>query len=224
MNEIEALIELWEIDNIIFDLDGTLVDTLNQHIKAFQILFQKLNLEIPYEKIAENMGRTPKDTLLSLLPDLKNDYNKLIRMANEKETILSTLLSEITIFDGAVDILTFLQNKKLPLCLASSTPEFNVVKILKESKLMTFFQVIVTGEDITRGKPDPEVFLVAARKAKRLPSKSLVIGDSPHDILAGKNAQMKVIAILTGKHQKKDILTCNPDRIYPSLKDLLRKM
>ena len=87
---IDDCIEKWGIKYIIFDLDGTLVDTLDKHILAFIKLFQENNLSISKERISENMGRTPKDTLLTLIPELKTNQNKLITLANRKEEILTT--------------------------------------------------------------------------------------------------------------------------------------
>jgi len=81
--QINSLLIKWNIQCVIFDLDGTLVDTLDKHIQAFEILFSELNIDITYEAIAENMGRTPKDTLKSLMPEQTKD-NTLFSILNTK--------------------------------------------------------------------------------------------------------------------------------------------
>jgi len=220
--QINSLLKKWNIQCVIFDLDGTLVDTLDKHIQAFEILFSELNIDITYEAIAENMGRTPKDTLKSLMPEQTKDKEKLEQLASKKEIILSDLLkSNIALFDGALALVDLLKEMDLPLCLASSTPEFNVMKMLKAVELDQHFNVIITGEDITIGKPNPQVFLNAAKKANISPQYCLVIGDSPHDIQAANAAGMKIIAVNTGKHDLHKIEIKSVDKIVTSLVELL---
>lgn len=219
--QINSLIKQWKIRCVIFDLDGTLVDTLDKHIQAFDILFNEINVSISYRAIAENMGRTPKDTLRSLVPKLVKDNSTLEQLASKKELILSELLDQITLFDGVIELLNHLKDMDMPLCLASSTPKYNVIKMLKAVDLEQYFKVIITGEDITVGKPNPQAFLKAAKKANIIPQHCLVIGDSPHDIQAANNAGMKIIAVNTGKHDLYKIEIKNVDKIISSFVELL---
>ncbi|HUT80510.1 MAG TPA: HAD family phosphatase [Candidatus Bathyarchaeia archaeon] len=221
MSLLNSFLLQWKIKGIIFDLDGTLIDTLDKHIQAFQLLFDEINKPITYEKIAENMGRTPRDTLLTLIPELQNDKNQLDFLAKRKEEILTNLLNHIPKFPGAENLLQYVKKLPLTICLASSTPIYNVIKMLQEASIENYFQVIITGEDITIGKPNPEIFLKAAKKGKIPPNQCLVIGDSPHDILAAKKAGMKVIAVTTGKHSVTEVEKENPDLLISSLKELL---
>ncbi len=218
---IDSLIKQWKIRCIIFDLDGTLVDTLDKHIQAFEILFTEIALDISYEAIAENMGRTPKDTLKSLIPELAKDNKKLEQLALKKEMILSNLLDRIPIFDGAIKLLDYLKGIDMPLCLASSTPKYNVMKMLKAVKMDQYFKVIITGEDITIGKPNPQAFLKAAKKVNIVPKHCLVLGDSPHDIEAANNARMQIIAVNTGKHDLHKVKVKKSNNIISSLVELL---
>lgn len=221
LTRINSLINEWKIQCVIFDFDGTLIDTLDKHIQAFETLFAEINIDVSYEAIAENMGRTPKDTLKSLIPKLVKDTEKLEQLASKKEMILSSLLDEIPLFDGAISLLAYLKDMDLPLCLASSTPKYNVLKMLKTVELDQYFKVIITGEDITIGKPNPQVFLKAAKKANITPQHCLVIGDSPHDIQAANAAGMKIIAVNTGKHDLYKIEIKKADLIVSSLVELL---
>ncbi len=217
---INNLIEKWGIKCIIFDLDGTLVDTLDKHIEAFAKLFKEINKKIPRKCISENMGRTPKDILLTLIPELKEDRETLGKYAIRKEEILTTLLDIIPLFKGAKEILEYLKEIKIPRALASSTPKFNVDKMLKSAGIYQYFDVIITGEDITVGKPNPEIFLKAMEKSNFTNSECVIIGDSPHDVHAAKNAEMKIIAVNTGKHSFKELHDTKPDIIVRSLIEL----
>lgn len=221
MRYIDSLIQKWKIKCIIFDLDGTLVNTLDKHIEAFRILFKEINRKISYEEIAENMGRTPKDILLTLLPELTSDKNQLENLSRRKEEILTKLLKDITKFPGSIEILDYLKNLKIKICLASSTPLFNVSKMIKNACLSNYFDVIISGEDITIGKPNPEVFLKASEIAKICKEFCLIIGDSPHDIDAAKAAGIKIIAITTGIHTIEQVKEAKPNYIISSLTDLL---
>ena len=221
MTKLETIVKEWQTKCIIFDLDGTLVDTLDKHIEAFKILFKELKISIEEERIAENMGRTPKDTLLTLLPELKNDKDKLVDYAEKKEEILTDLLDETECFIGAFDVLTKVKQMDLIIALASSTPKYNVEKMLRSAGILEFFNVIITGEDITIGKPNPEAFLKAAEKAHCSVEQCFVIGDSPHDIEAAKNAKMKIVAVKTGKHTEELLREKEPDVLIDLLSDLL---
>ncbi len=220
MIPLKSLLIKWNIKSIIFDLDGTLIDTLDLHIQAFQLLFEEINELIPYEKIAENMGRTPRDTLLTLLPRLQENKNQLEFLAKRKEEILTNLLDHIPKFPGVIELLQYIQKMQLIICLASSTPKYNVMKMLQGASIDHYFQVIITGEDITIGKPNPEIFLKAAEKAGISYETCLVIGDSPHDVIAAKKAGMKIIAVLTGKHSFEEVQKEQPDLLISSLKEL----
>ncbi|MBN1330809.1 MAG: HAD family phosphatase [Candidatus Heimdallarchaeota archaeon] len=221
MNLLNNLLLKWNIKSIIFDLDGTLIDTLDLHIQAFQILFKEINKSLSYEKIADNMGRTPRDTLLTLIPELRNNKNQLDFLAKRKEEILTNLINKITKFPGANNLLEYVRKLKLTICLASSTPKYNVIKMLQGASIEDYFQVIITGEDISIGKPNPEIFLKAAEKSGIQPKNCLVIGDSPHDIIAAKKAGMKVIAVTTGKHSIPELKKENPDWLIFTLKELM---
>ncbi|NHK31036.1 MAG: HAD family phosphatase [Asgard group archaeon] len=221
MRLIDTLLQKWKIKCIIFDLDGTLVDTLDKHIEAFKILFKEINHKITYDEIAVNMGRTPKDILLSLKPDLKSDKKRLESLSQRKEEILTTLLTNIPKFPGSKDILEYLKKNGIKLCLASSTPQFNVSKMLKSVGFSNYFDVIITGEDITVGKPNPEVFLKTAKRALINKKFCLIIGDSPHDIEAAKAADIKIIAVTTGKHTVEQVRNAKPSYLISTLNELL---
>lgn len=221
MVNINKLLKKWNIKCVIFDLDGTLTDTLDLHIKAFQILFHELNVSIVKDKIEENMGRTPKDTLKTLIPKLVSSEQQLKLLAEKKERNLRELLDNIELFPGAKALIKKAKDFGETICLASSTPKDNVFKILSETTLRKEFDVIVTGEEITIGKPNPQIFLKAAKKAKKSRKECLVIGDSTHDISAAKQANMKIIAVTTGKHSLEQLKVLKPNLIIHSLKELV---
>jgi len=218
---LDSLIKKWQIKCIIFDLDGTLVNTLDKHILAFQKLFQELKLNYSQKEISKNMGRTPKDILLTLIPELKYHEEKLNYFALKKEEILTNLLDEIPLMKGSIELLNNINTKKLFLALASSTPKFNVDKIINVTKIGQYFNLIITGEDITIGKPNPEIFLKVTEKLNIKPKECVVIGDSTHDVLAARNCSMRIIAVTTGKHNKREISLLKPDYILKSLKELI---
>ncbi|NHJ86492.1 MAG: HAD family phosphatase [Asgard group archaeon] len=221
MTLITELIKKWNITGIVFDLDGTLVNTLDCHIEAFLELFKELGIAIPYIEIVQNMGRTPKDILLTLIPEIVSQNNKLEIYADRKEELLTKLLENVPVINGAIEILSYLKEINVKMCLASSTPMYNVSKMLEKAKIKEYFEAVVTGEDITIGKPNPEVFLIAAKKINAKPESCIIIGDSPHDIEAGKNARMKAIAVATGKHKIETLRECKPDYLIKTLLELI---
>jgi len=218
---IEALIDTWGVKCVILDLDGTLVDTLDMQVEAFLKVAKEVGYETPRDHIEQNMGRTPKDVLRTIMPGIKG--SKLTYYAQRKEDILTGLIEEEDVhpLPGAVELLGRLKQSGLPLVLASSTTLRNVRKILQVAGLVCYIDLMVTAEDIVVGKPDPEIFIKAVAKGGSDPGHSLVIGDSVHDIAGAILAGCLTIAVASGKHTPEQLSGLKPNLTVGSLTMLL---
>jgi HAD superfamily hydrolase (TIGR01549 family) len=216
---IETMIERLKIKCVIFDLDGTLVDTLELHVEAFLRVVRGMGIEVPRDRIEQNMGRTAKDVLRTIVPGI--DDAGLAYYAEMKEDILTELLGEIHPLPGSVELLMRLKNLGVPLVLASSTTSVNVIKILQVTGLIDYFDRMVTAENIATGKPDPDVFIKAAAKGGAQPNYCLVIGDSIHDIAAALGAGCIAVAVASGKHTREQLSALGPKLTVSDLTELL---
>lgn len=219
MTYIETMIERLKIKCVIFDLDGTLVDTLELHVEAFLRVVRGMGIEVPRDRIEQNMGRTAKDVLRTIVPGI--DDAELAYYAEMKEDILTDLLDEINPLPGSIELLMRVKSLGVPLVLASSTTSVNVIKILQVTSLIDYFDRMVTAEDIATGKPDPDVFIKAAAKGGAQPNYCLVIGDSIHDIAAALGAGCIAVAVASGKHTREQLSALGPILTVSDLTELL---
>jgi len=183
---------------LIFDLDGVIADTAQFHENAWFSFCKKHNIPITSEQFRNQLfGRSNRETLRILLGK-EIPENEFQQMVFEKESLFRELASEtLKPINGLVDFLIEAQNHQIPMAVASSAPAVNIHFSLKKTNTDGFFQHLVSSDEITRSKPDPEIFLKAAQKLGFQPADCVVFEDSYAGIEAGLNAGMKVIAVAT---------------------------
>lgn len=182
-------------DAIIFDLDGTLVDSMwlwkdidIEYLSRFGIAYnEKLQSEIEGKSFTEtalyfkeNFGIT--DTI----EKIKNDWNEMAYLKYKEQVSLKT---------GALEFLKLLKEKGKKLGIATSNSTQLTEVCLNSLNISSLFDVVITGSDIKTGKPAPDIYLENAKRLKVLPERCLVFEDIPVGIMAGKNAGMKTCAV-----------------------------
>jgi len=184
------------IEAIIFDMDGTLVDTepFNTEIERRQ--FGLNNIVISDEEHQKYLG-VASDAMWKEIAEqhkLKVRVEELITQNHSESLRFFAEVAEIPVMPRLVELLEKLQAKKYPLAVASSsTPEI-IDLILKKTNLKKYFQVIISAEQAGESKPEPDVFLLAAQKLGIQPANCLVIEDSPNGIKAAHAAGMTCVA------------------------------
>lgn len=190
------------IKGFIFDLDGVIVDTAKYHYLAWKKLADQLGFELTHEH-NERFKGVSRQRCLEILLDIgsitstqeqfdswmmeKNiDYLEYIDKMNESE-----VLSDVP------KILEYLKEKNIPIALGSASK--NARPILEKVKLLHFFNAIVDGNNVTKAKPDPQVFLIAAEELKVQPENCIVFEDAIAGIQAANNAKMVSIGIGNAK-------------------------
>lgn len=187
------------IQGIIFDLDGVLVSTDEMHYQAWKRLADELKITgftrednrrqrgvsrmASLEVVLEKADRTYSDEEKQELAECKNRYY-LELLEN---------MDESAVLEHVKDVLKKLKDKGMLLAVGSASK--NAPIILEKTGLMSYFDKISCGLDTTKSKPDPEVFLVAARKLELLPEKCLVVEDSAAGIQAAAAGGMKSLGV-----------------------------
>ena len=207
------------IKAIIFDFDGVIVDSEPIRLQTYaQIFLEEFNTKISIPK-NDFIGRKPKENLNKLLEmyGLEGDIGVLLN--KRKELIFKAFSNEKNIkpIDGLNNILKVSKKSGLKLAIASSSDTAYLNLILSRLNLPIKFDVITSSDNILKGKPDPQIFIVTAEKLGISPKECLVIEDSLNGIEAGKKAGMTVIAITTSINKEK--LT-TADKIIDSLDEL----
>jgi len=227
--KLDELVRRYKLGGIIFDFDGTLTDTLDEHVEAFHSVFKSHGYLVSRDVIRGQMGRRPADITRTLIfndaPDhslCTENCDLLYCMAGEKEATFKALIPEHPpILPGLPDIL--IQAKKLGLKLAvvSSTTREPVKLILERIGILDYFDAVVAAEDVINGKPHPEPFLKGLERIGVPKRNVFVIGDSIHDVGSARAGGMKVIAVATGKHSMDTLRESGPTMVIPTLEALM---
>ena len=183
------------IKAVLFDLDGTLVESMSMWGDIDVDYLKKYHIPVPegLQKAIEGLSMyqtavyfKENFAIEDSLEDIMDEWN---RMAYKKYT------TEIPLKPGVRAFLDVLKSKNIPCGIATSNSRILTEAILKSHQVENYFSVMVTGDEITNGKPDPEVYLEAARKLGVAPEHCLVFEDIPFGIMAGKRAGMTVCAV-----------------------------
>ena len=186
------------LQGAIFDWDGVVVDSAAQHERSWEMLAEEEGLFLPEDHFMKGFGKVNKVIIPNLL-NWTHDPEEISRLDLRKEELYRDLIREggIVELPGARDLLKGLKEAGIPAVVGSSTPRTNLEVALEVLSLEEYFQELVSANDVTNGKPDPEVFLKAAGKIQCEPTKCVVFEDSLHGIEAGLKGGMQVVAVAT---------------------------
>lgn len=191
------------IKGLIFDCDGTLVDSMPAHWEAWLETFAEYGLECPVSYLERHAGVPIKETLLSYLKDYKVekkiDADEFVARKHAKSL---AKLKEVKPITEVVDVVRQYHGK-LAMSVASGGARKNVETSLKAVKIDHYFDIVVTADDPVPGKPNPDIFLYAAYRMKVKPENCLVFEDGAMGIAAAQRAGMKYFDVRTLDSQKK---------------------
>ena len=184
------------IKAIIFDMDGVLVDSEPFHIEIEKQQFLMNQLSITNEEHHRYMG-VATNVMWEQIAE-RHSLNVSVEELTEQNRIESirffTEVKEIPVMPGLIDLLEKLQQKKYPMAVASSSFPEIIELILERTGIRKYFQVVVSSQEAGKSKPEPDVFLLAARKLKVMPDECLVVEDSKNGIKAAQAAGMSCVA------------------------------
>jgi len=183
---------------IIFDLDGVIVDTAKYHYIAWQKIANDLGIDFS-KKDNENLKGVSRIKSLEFILKLGNvslsnsEFEKLLTAKNEHYLSLISNMGETEMLPGIAPLLKDLQKENIPFALGSASK--NARRILEALGLTASFKAIVDGTDVNKAKPDPEVFLIAAKKLNCTPTNCIVIEDAKAGVQAANIAKMTSVGI-----------------------------
>ena len=205
---------------VIFDWDGTLADTSSVLLISFKTALREINCEVTDNMIERRIGIGTISTLQELLTEKQVPYDdeliqRLLKIKVQTEINHS---NQVDLFEGAIELLDSLESK-IKIALASMNQREFIDHMLKEKKIQKFFDVTLTANEVSKPKPDPEIFLKTALKLNVKPEKCVVIEDSIFGVRAAKAANMGCIAVTQGAYSKEELCEEKPDLIVSSLKE-----
>ncbi|UCC19071.1 MAG: HAD family phosphatase [Promethearchaeota archaeon] len=190
---------------VIFDMDGVLADTGPIHFKSWVKMATEIGVEFTKDIFKETFGQK-SNTIIRKLVGPEVDNFLVEYWGDLKEQYYREMVKvKLTPLPGVIRIIKELKKEGFKLALGSSGPPENVEMLLTSLEIKDYFDVIITAAEVKKGKPEPDVFLIAAKVLNIIPKNCLVIEDAPVGIEAAKRAGMISIA-LTTTHKKEELL------------------
>jgi beta-phosphoglucomutase len=183
---------------VIFDMDGTMINNMPYHKKAWQVFLQKHGISLTEEAFHHKISGKKNDQIFELVFGRRLHKDEELQYTEEKEALYRELFKpDIAEIAGLTELINQLHAKGVKTAIATTAPAKNRQFALKELGLEGKFEVILGDEHVRHGKPDPEIYLLTAQKLGVKPHDCLVFEDSPPGIASGKAAGMTVVGILS---------------------------
>ncbi len=214
------------VEAVIFDLDGTLIDSASIYYQIVDVIFKRLGIPPVSKKILlEAMKNGEFEWDLVLPGEMKNRQEELIEKAREilDEIAPSMFHEQVKIIPGTAEILKAIAAEGLNLALVtSSLKDYMALKLapLSEAGVENLFEVVITADDVQNKKPHAEPLVMCSDKLGLAPGNCVYVGDTRVDIKAGKAAGMQTVAVLTGFDDYEALEREHPDAIIDRVSDL----
>ncbi len=221
-----------KIRAVLLDFDGTLIDLEERWVKPLFGAIMEIKSDINVEKVKRNVGNIIQKSggksnhivlqsiwYIGKISGL-NFFQRLLLLAKLRKR--RKQFQNITPIDGYQNVLNYVRTNYEKMALVTSASTKTIQKALEDFPEFNVFDVIITRDDVTNAKPDPQALILACKKLGVMPEETVMIGDFPVDIQAAKNIGAKSIGILgsMGKYTKKPLMESNPDIIVETLHDI----
>ena len=185
----------------LFDLNGTMIDDMDYHVKAWHKIFNDLGANISMERMKEECYGKNHEVIERILPGRFGEGQKT-QMSYAKETAYQQAFKpHLKLIDGLDEFLEKAYRQNIPMAIGSAAIMFNIDFVLDGLNIRKYFSAIVSADDVSRSKPDPETYLKCA-EALNIPAKDcIVFEDAPKGVESARNAGMRTV-VLTILHQQ----------------------
>ena len=202
---------------VIFDMDGVISDTEKFHLFIDEKLIREHGIELRVGELKRYSGVLANEIFKDVFDRAGKTVN-VEKISDEKwEQLNEYAKGKINPIEGVVELIKALKDMNFKLVVASSSRQDFIKLVLSELNIREFFDSISSGYEVNLGKPNPAVFLLAAKKLGVQPQECVVIEDAPNGVRAAKNAGMKCIAITTN-HAREELREA--DKIIDSFGEL----
>ena len=207
-----------KIKAVIFDVDGTLVDSLDFIVDTFVEAAKEAGFQIKSEDVKKLVGIPGREIIKRVLKisdpqkieEIRRRWNKIQR---------ETYAKRVKPYPGVREILEYLKKRGFKLAVATSLLSKKAKEVLQIFNIEKYFDTCVAADNVKRAKPSPDVFLEAAKRLKVNPEECIIVGDTEYDVMAAKKAKMK-IALFDPKKQGLKSVKIKPDYIIHSYQEL----
>ena len=183
-----------QLKGVIFDLDGVIVSTVHLHFNAWKKMFAEYGKKFDFEDYKEKVDGIPRMSgARAILTDSSDE--ELEQAAAKKQGYFVKLLEKegVEVYESTLNLIKQLKQNNIKVAVISSSK--NCLPILKKVGIDNLFEVIITGHDIKKGKPDPQVFLLAAQKIGLEPKRCIVFEDAVLGVEAAKRGNFSCVGV-----------------------------
>ncbi len=208
---------------VLFDLDGTLIDSNYEHVQAWSQALSDAGIVIPHWKIHRRIGMSGKAFVQELLRELrprKNGIN-IDRLEQRHDAKFRILIPRLEALPGASDLLKHLARHRVRMAIATTGGQEQTSLLLRKLDVPKEMPV-VTGDDVKKAKPSPDIFVAAARRLSVSPSDCIVVGDSAWDLLAAGRMKALGVGLLSGGTAAAELESAGAFRVFDDPADLLQ--
>jgi HAD superfamily hydrolase (TIGR01549 family) len=208
----------------IFDLDGTLVDSVYQHVMAWHAALRECGFDLSVWRIHRRIGMSGGLMIRALARELEMPLDEAIikRLSELHEQEFKRRIPSISPLPGARELLAELRELEIPYIIATSGRTQTARPMLK--LLGREDEKIITREDVKRAKPDPDLFLTAAKKLHAKDVDTMVVGDSVWDMLAARRANFLGVGVLSGGYGQQELEQAGAYRVYADPEEMRRHL
>jgi len=204
---------------VIFDMDGVLIDSYEAHFESWKRLAAETQRQYSREEFVKGFGRTTREVLQEQWTHVELSEERLKKLGDRKEEIFrEQICNDFPAMPGCRELIEELKQHGFSLAIGSSGPPDNVNLIVNQLDIGKTIDVLVTGADVTAGKPNPQVFLLAAEMLNIEPSRCVVVEDAPVGIEAARNAGMKCVGFASTGRTVEEL--AETDKVVSSFKEL----
>jgi beta-phosphoglucomutase len=181
---------------VVWDLDGVLVDSAAAHNSSWQVMSGRYGVAYDPDNDFPNIFGKHNTDIINMLWQV-TDPARVAEMADAKETAFRREAAQLKALPGAVELVQELARRGWKQAIGSSAPMANIQVLLEATGVGPYMQAIASGDDVTAGKPDPQVFLIAFERLGVSPRNGVVIEDAPAGIQAGVRAGAATLGVTT---------------------------
>ena len=190
---------------VIWDMDGVIAATAPYHLMAWQKVFRKQGVDFTQAEFSRHFGQR-NDTIIKSVLGEETSRQEINAIADEKEiSFRQHVRGNIQPLPGVIDLMTSVLEHGLKMAIGSSAPMENIRLITGSLGIDENFHSIISGHEVADGKPDPQVFLLAAQKIGVEPGNCIVIEDAVAGVTAAKRAGMRCLAV-TNTHPRTSLI------------------
>ena len=213
--------EFLKTPGIIFDLDGTLVDSVYQHVATWHETLRMARLAVSQWRIHRAIGMGGSLFLPKLLRDegLRHSRALITRLDATHQKLFDRMIGRIDALPGAGELLRLLQRRSVPFAIATSGEAAQTKRLLARISNRPDCPIL-TADDVEAAKPAPDLFRLAAQKLEREPEDCFIVGDSVWDVLAARRMKAAAVAVQTGGFDGQELQGAGAYRVYADLREL----